>query len=884
MAPAQPLIGQAFSHYRIIEKLGGGGMGVVYKAEDTRLHRFVALKFLPPEVALDPQALARFQREAQAASALNHPNICTIHDIGEQDGQAFITMEFLDGVTLKHFLGNKPLDLEKLLDVSIDIAAGLEAAHARGIIHRDIKPANIFVTKLGYTKILDFGLAKVSADSDSSRSASIAQSEPRTIDDQFLTSPGSTIGTVAYMSPEQVRGKPLDPRTDLFSLGVVLYEMATGVAPFRGETSGVIFRDILDRAPVPPSRVNHEVSPKLEEIILKCLEKDRDVRCQSAAELRADLKRLKRDTDSTKSQAIPSATGFATPPQASSRRWWPWAAGLAVAAIIVLALLWLRAPMAPPRILATRQLTNDSVFKTNLLTDGNRIYFLESSGPANRLAQVSATGGEVAVINIGNLQPSLSSISPDGSQLLATAGGFPDGELWAFPVPAGSPFRIADLTGHDPAFAPDGRLFFGKRSDIWVAEHDGSSAGKLLTASDLPTRFQFSSDGTHLRFTTFGVTNSRSSIWEMRLDGTDLHEVLPEWNNPQSECCGGWTSDGKYYVFLSVHNGVSDIWAFPERASFGRSVSHRPVQLTTGPLQIYDVLPSKNGNHLFAIGSHLKGELVKFDIKTKQLVPLLGGISAGDVEFSRDGAWVAYVTYPDGTLWRSRPDGSERLQLTHAPLQAALVHWSPDGKQIAFSAALPGKNWRVYITSLEGGTPQPINPGEDAETDPSWSPDAGAIVFGHNIQAGGNYIGQFDLKSKQFTRIPGSEGFFAPRWSPDGKYIVALSHDNIVMMLYDTKAQAWKKLFQSQDHLGYLAWSRDSSSVYFDTNTTAQPGYYKLRISDAKLERVMDLKPYRFFPGQFGGAPWTSLGPGDDPMFVRDISSWEIYAFDVDFP
>ncbi len=793
-------------------------------------------------------------------------------------------MEFLDGVTLKHFLGNKPLDLEKLLDVSIDIAAGLEAAHARGIIHRDIKPANIFVTKLGYTKILDFGLAKVSADSESSRSASLAQSETRTIDDQFLTSPGSTIGTVAYMSPEQVRGKQLDPRTDLFSFGVVLYEMATGVAPFRGETSGVIFRDILDRAPVPPSRVNHELSPKLEEIILKCLEKDRDVRCQSAAELRADLKRLKRDSDSAKSQAIPRATGFPAPPQAAARRWWPWAAGLAVAAIIVLTLLWVRAPRESPRILATRQLTNDSVLKTDLLTDGNRIYFIESSGSANRLAQVSATGGEVAVINIGNLQPSLASISPDGSQLLATAGAFPDGELWTVPVPAGSPFRIADLTGHDPAFAPDGRLFFGKGSEIWVAEHDGSSARKLLAASDIPTRFQFSSDGTHLRFTTFSVTNSRSSIWETHLDGTDLHEVLPGWNNPQSECCGGWTSDGKYYVFLSIHNGVSDIWTLPERASFGRSVSHRPIQLTTGPLQIYDVLPSKKGNHLFAIGSQLKGELVKFDIKTNQVVPLLGGISAGDVEFSRDSTWAAYVSYPDGTLWRSRPDGSERLQLTHAPLQAALVHWSPNGKQIAFSAASPGKNWRVYITSLEGGTPQPINPSEEAETDPSWSPDSGAIVFGHNIQAGGNYIGLFDVKSKQLTRIPGSEGFFAPRWSPDGKYIVALSHDNLVMMLYDTKVQAWKKLFESQDHLGYLAWSRDSASVYFDTNTTAQPGYYKLRLSDAKLERVMDLKPYRFFPGQFGGAPWTSLGPGDDPMFVRDISSWEIYSFDVDLP
>jgi eukaryotic-like serine/threonine-protein kinase len=832
------MIGRTISHYRIVESLGGGGMGVVYKAEDTRLGRFVALKFLPQDLAQEPQALERFRREAKAASALNHPNICTIYDIGEVDGQAFIAMEFLDGVTLKHRIAGKPLDTETLLALCIEIADALDAAHGKGIIHRDIKPANIFITKRGQAKLLDFGLAKLASEYSEHTATNPAHA--------LMTSPGSTIGTVSYMSPEQVRAEDLDTRTDLFAFGAVMYEMTTGGLAFQGSSSGVVFEAILNRMPPPASSINPSIPAKLEEVISKSLEKERDLRYQTAAELRGDLRRIKRDLDTSRVRgASVSSVRAATPatvsappvaePRETSRSVFPVAA---VAALIAL-LIGMAAGMF---VLRRPQETSLPVYHPLSFRRG--IVHAARFGPDGKTIIYSAAweGKPLQLFTTRPESPESHELEPAGADVLAVSsagemalslGSHPvaqflySGTLARVPLVGGAPREImenvewADWSPDGETLAivrqeqgrhrlefPPGKVLY--EADGWIGQLRISPKGDAIAFIDHP---QLGDDG--------------GAVAVVDLAGKKT-TLSTGWDSIQGVA---WSPDGNEIWFTATRTGGDRSLYAVSRAGTVRLLARVPGELT-----LLDV--RRDGNVLLTRGNDRAGiiSLAPGETKERDLSWLdwsVPGDLSPDVRTALfaetgEGGGPKYAVYlrktdgspairlsdgiglalsPDGKWALTRPNTTpaplflqptgvgETSPLTHDSINHLWGRWLPDGKRVVFSGNEAGHGFRFYVESPDEGKPRPISP-EGVNPSVVMSPK-GDVLASVGPDA---HIYLYPIGGGEPVHVSGAEPGEVPTgWSADGRSIYVFRFGELPAKVFELdlstgKRKLWKEL------------------------------------------------------------------------------------------
>ena len=903
------MIGHVISHYRIIEKLGGGGMGVVYKAEDTDLGRFVALKFLPDELSRDPQALERFRREARAASALNHPNICTIHEIGRQESLNFIVMEFLEGTTLKHRIAGRPLELHELLQFAIEIADALEAAHAKGIIHRDIKPANIFITAQGHAKILDFGLAKFTP---ILRGGSGSEGDTRTMDEEHLTSPGSAVGTVAYMSPEQVRGKELDARSDLFSFGAVLYEMATGVLPFRGETSGVIFDGILNRPVAAPARFNPELPAEFERIVDKAMEKDRDLRYQHAADMRSDLKRLLRDSESGKhasrvmavpeiatsdvsaqarvsgvlsgTAAIPGhitpagTTGTAFPPRNNFK-----IIGMAAAGLVVLCALYAAYYFTSSRKSGGGSATvipishwHRPISRAALSPDGHTIAFSSYEQGYEQIFVMLTSGGDPLQLTNDEGSKLLDGFSGDGTQIYYERE-LGASEVWAIPTLGGTPSRL--VSGLRARVSPDGKSLFFFDNDgkaLQQAAPDGSNARKVVDINELKL--------SNLGYLVYpggneilvgGATSSTpagtADLFHLDLVKHQRTQLTSISGNPDAF---RWAEPGKSVLMSREINGIINLWQYDLR-------DKTLTQVTTGAGPDFLGMKDPGGKGIYFVNGKDSGYLSVYDVTRKSSTDIVSELALQPT-ISPDGKRVMYLTVPDvghQELWLADLDGGNKIKLISVQGEIGVGQWSPDGGRVTFSKLNPSEG--DFVIDVDGSHLRKLPQTLYATDSGAWSRDGKYMYLTGFESANNGHLSTWRISMDSFAaeRYVDTCGFVMDV-SPDGKFLLTTQLAGDSSGIYSLSL-ADKTCTNLVPHVAvfFPHISPDGKSVFYTISERGQVTLFRLPWANGKATgRASQVWKLPFaFPQRYAGNAYDVSQDTSKVAYVRPGGQFDVY-------
>jgi eukaryotic-like serine/threonine-protein kinase len=871
--PVTLMPGTQLGEYEVEKLLGWGGMGEVYRARDQRLRRDVAIKVLPSFMSSDQERLRRFEQEAQAAAALNHPNILAVFQMGTYQGAPYLVSELLEGETLRGQVSRGPMPARKAIHYGVQIARGLAAAHEKGIVHRDLKPENLFVSKDGRIKILDFGLAKLKQ-TEPGRQPSVPMAAAR------ATEPGTVMGTVGYMSPEQVRGQGVDHRTDVFSFGTILYEMLTGRRAFQKTTPADTMSAILNEEPVPVSQVVPNLPPAFERTTQRCLEKSPEQRFQSASDLAFALEAL------SDSAVTPLAHARSAAP---SRRKWRTPA-LAAAVLLIAGVVWWQMPPAVPSVEGVRQLTDDGEPKLSgmaptLLTDGLRLYFVEGMQDSHKLVQASVKGGQATAVPMRFNHADLDDISPDASALLISP--VDEQRAWIQPLPAGEARSLSfDYTLENSAkFFSDGRIALASGPSLYIMNGDGSNRHKVAEVQGEAYTAAIFPDGKRIRFNVID-DHLLFSMWEVNTDGTGLHRLAtPGLPESAQALAGNWTHDGRYFLFQAEQAGRWDLWALPENGGmFPRSA--RAVRLTNGPLSYKGPVASRDDKQIFAVGSKKRGELMRYDSQGRRFVPYLDGISAVETKASPDGKWVLYVSYPDRALWRCRSDGSERVQLTFPPMLAFYPKISPDGTRVAFNGFTTDSGLNVYVLSMKGGTPEKVV--EELGHAPAWSPDGNSLVYaaigpGHHLNDGDFIeLHVVNLQSKRVSVIRSDDSRFGPWWPQPDKLVAAAGGQDV--FLFDFPTKKWSKL---GGDFGVSSWAPSADGKYLYLLSDDKK-VRRLRSSDLKMELVADVAGVRLISddslGQTHIGGWIGIAADGSPTLTHDVGSDEVYALDVKWP